>query len=97
MVQSAISQIGYPKKIVLSNGDTVVAITVYQVHQLNQVKIDRAECLEVSDSLNSRIDTYKLLKNAKDSVIYAQERQIQAYIIALIEAEYLYKVPSANA
>lgn len=88
MGQSVISQPGYPKKIVFNN-DTVVAITIHQVGQLNQLKIDRAECLEVSDSLSSRIDLYKMLQGAKDTIELAQERQIQACTIALMETSFV--------
>lgn len=49
------------------------------------------ECVQVRDSLNSRIDYYKGQKAAKDSVIKAQYEELLDYGILVVETEFLAK------
>jgi len=59
---SAISQDGYPKKIVI-DGDTLCAVTIDQVRKLNFVYIKDDFLKEMNDTLNSQNLKYKNLNN----------------------------------
>lgn len=71
----SISQTVYPKKAVIDN-DTVCIISIEQVKTLNKVFIDKDECLELKDSLNSQIKTYDALVGEQKKIISAQDERI---------------------
>lgn len=51
------SQTGYPRKLVLDNGDTVIAITVEQMYVSTVVYLQYREYKELNDSLLPYIDS----------------------------------------
>ena len=86
MSLSATSQDVWPKKKVI-DGDTVIAFTPHQVNVLNGVFIDRDECREMKDSLDSQLRTYKALTAAQDSNTTNLEAQKAAFETLSIEQE----------
>lgn len=74
MSKLAISQTGYPKKIVY-NKDTVIAVTLGQMQRINKEHITLLQYKELSDSLGSYLDTcrqsFSIYKD-NDSVLKAQ-------------------------
>ena len=71
------SQTGYPKLIVY-NGDTVVAISRHQMQMLNIAHVTWESCTEENDSLRSIVDTCIEGFHAADSIISIQHSMILA-------------------
>lgn len=72
---SVISQTVYPRKAVIDN-DTVCIMNIEQVKTVNKVFIDRDECRELNDSLNSAVKVYDVLAGEQRKIITAQEERI---------------------
>lgn len=72
---SAISQTAYPRKAVIDN-DTVCILSIEQTRTINKVFVDRDECNELKDSLNSQIKTYDALVKEQKNIISAQDERI---------------------
>lgn len=75
MSQSVFCQTGFPKKAVIDN-DTVCILSIEQTKTINKVFVDRDECIEMKDSLNSQINTYDRLVIAQKHVIASQSKEI---------------------
>lgn len=75
MTKLIFCQTVYPRKVVIDK-DTVCIISTEQVRQLNNVFIDRDECNELKDSLNSQLNTYDKLTKAQQEVINSQDKEI---------------------
>lgn len=72
---SVFCQPQFPKKAVIDN-DTVCIISVEQTRTINKVFIDRDECVELKDSLNSQIKTYGIFVGQQKDIISSQETEI---------------------
>lgn len=68
-------QIAYPKKAVIDK-DTVCIITIEQTRLLDKVFIEKDECNELKDSLNSELNNYGDLVNDQKQIIASQDTQI---------------------
>lgn len=76
MQVSVISQTVYPRKAVIDN-DTVCIVSIEQIKIVNKVFVDRDECNELKDSLNSQIKTYGALVKEQNNIISAQDERIE--------------------
>lgn len=73
---SVICQTVYPRKVVIDN-DTATLISIEQTKTINKVFVDRDECNELKDSLNSQIKTYDALVKEQKNIITAQDERIE--------------------
>lgn len=71
----AICQPVYPKKAVIDN-DTVTIISIEQTKTINKVFVDRDECNEMKDSLNSELKNYGDLVQGQKAIISSQDKEI---------------------
>jgi len=67
---------GYPKKIVIGT-DTVVALTIAQVREVNQTYVDLDQCKEERDTLKSIVNVHE----QKDVVQEQQVKTLQESIL----------------
>ena len=77
MIKSSFSQDGYPKKIVIDK-DTVCAVTIAQLDSINKEHIDKKECYELRDSLNSQIRNHIVYENDQRQIIINQDKELYA-------------------
>lgn len=93
MSQLAISQTDYPKKAVI-DGDTVCILSIKQTRTLNNVYIDRDECLELKDSLNSQISNYDTLVADQKAIISSQDRANNINESIILQKDIIIKTDS---
>lgn len=82
MSTSSFSQSRYPSKVLIQ-GDTVVCITVDQLHRANELFVDRLEYKQIKDTLIAEVDIYKgmvsnydLQLKVKDEIIGKMTQQM---------------------
>lgn len=82
MSTSSFSQSRYPSKVLIQE-DTVVCITVDQLHRANELFVDRMEYKQIKDTLLSEVSIYKgmvvnydLQIQVKDEIIGKMQQQI---------------------
>lgn len=71
----AICQSGFPRKALIDK-DTVTIISIEQTKIINNVFVDRDECNELKDSLNSQLDNYIDLSEYQKAIISSQDKEI---------------------
>ena len=82
MSTSSFSQSRYPSRVLIQ-GDTVVCITIPQLHKANGLFVDRMEYKQIKDTLLSEVSIYKgmvsnydLQIQVKDEIIGKMQQQI---------------------
>lgn len=85
---SAISQTAYPKRAVIDN-DTVTLISIEQTKTINKVFVDRDECNEMKDSLNSELQNYGDLVQTQKSIISSQGTEIDIQKKIVVEKDVI--------
>lgn len=69
------TQTAYPRKAVIGK-DTVCISLIEQVRIVNKVFVDRDECRELNDSLNSQLENYEDLVRQQDFLIDSKEKEL---------------------
>lgn len=78
MSQSVFCQAAFPRKAVIDN-DTVCILSIEQTKVINKVFVDRDECNEMKDSLNSELTNYGDLVQVQKQVIASQDKEIDIH------------------
>ncbi len=85
MTKLAICQDGYPKKVVLSNGDTIIAITVQQMQIMNSIHISLEEYRTIDSITTGALDSCTILTSLQDKIIEEYKDQVVIYQDAVLE------------